>query len=140
MNDTKPQSNEDTRPLAPGGLTWFELPTADIKRAVDCYSRILGELLVDISQGEPMHMFPSHGDGVTGALVQRPAGPRALTPGSSGATVYLRVEGTLEDAMQRVKPAGGALLSPAITVPGVAGTFCMMRDSEGNHVGLHARS
>ena len=139
MTDTTPQSVEASRPLAPGGLTWFELPTADIKRAVDCYSRILGELLVDITQGEPMHMFPSHGNGVTGALVQR-TGPRAMTPGSTGAMVYLRVEGRLEDAMSRVEPAGGALLSPAITVPGVAGTFCVVRDSEGNHVGLHARS
>ena len=139
MSDTMPQSIEQSKPLAPGGLTWFELPTANIQRAVDCYSRILGEILTDISHGEPMHMFPSHGDGVTGALVQR-TGPRALTSGGTGALVYLRVEGTLADAMERVEPAGGALLSPAITVPGVAGTFCIMQDSEGNHVGLHARS
>ena len=139
MNDNTPESIEESKPLAPGGLTWFELPAADIKRAVDCYSKILGEILIDITGDEPMHMFPSHGDGVTGAVVQR-NGPRALTPGSTGAMVYLRVEGTLADAMARVEPAGGALLSPAITVPGVAGTFCAVRDSEGNHVGLHARS
>ena len=139
MSDNTSQSVKESKSLAPGGLTWFELPTANIERAVACYSAILGEILTDISDGEPMHMFPSHGEGVTGALVQR-SGPRALTPGNLGALVYLRVEGKLADAMGRVVPAGGALLSPAVTVPGVLGTFCIVRDSEGNHVGLHARS
>ncbi len=139
MSDNSPQSLEESKPLAPGGLTWFELPASNIERAVACYSAILGEILTDISNGEPMHMFPSHGNGVTGAVVQR-SGPRAQVPGAGGAVVYLRVEGRLADAMERVEPAGGALLSPAITVPGVVGTFCMVRDSEGNHVGLHARS
>ncbi len=138
MSDNTPQSSADAAPLAPGGLTWFELPAAEIKRAVDFYASVLGEILIDITQGEPMHMFPSHGDGVTGAVVQR-TGPRAATPGPTGAVVYLRVEGRLADAMARVEPAGGTLLSPAEMVPGVAGTFCMVRDPEGNHVGLHAR-
>ena len=72
-------------------------------------------------------------------IIQR-SGPRALPPGDNGAMVYLHVEGKLADAMERVEPAGATLLSSAMTIPGVVGTFCIVRDSEGNHVGLHARS
>jgi predicted enzyme related to lactoylglutathione lyase len=139
MSDNTPQSVEESKPLAPGGLTWFELPATNIERAVACYSAILGEILVDISAGDPCHMFPSHGGGVTGAVAQR-KGPRALPPGDNGAMVYLHVEGKLADVMARVEPAGGTLLSAAMNIPGVVGTFCIVRDSEGNHVGLHARS
>ena len=134
MSDKTPQSN----PLPNGGLTWFELPTIELDRAVKFYSSVLAEALKDFAGDEPMHVFPSHGGGITGALVHR-SGPRGMQPGATGAVVYLHLEGTLNDAMERVVPAGGELLSPAITVPGVPGTFCMIRDTEGNHVGLHAQ-
>lgn len=140
MSDTHKPSNSEPETLPKASLTWFEIPTSDISRAAAFFRAILAEPLIDRSGGgEPMHMFPAHGGEVSGAIVQR-TGPRAMKPGDSGAIVYLRVEGTLAAAMARVEPAGGTLLSPAMTVPGVPGTFCVIGDTEGNHVGLHAHA
>lgn len=57
MSDNTSKSIEESKPLPAGGLTWFELPATDIDRAVACYSAILGEILADISDGDPAHMF-----------------------------------------------------------------------------------
>jgi predicted enzyme related to lactoylglutathione lyase len=40
--------------------------------------------------------------------------------------------------MARVASAGGSLVTGAMVVPNVAGTFCVIQDTEGNHIGLHA--
>ncbi len=132
-------SEEAVKQIPKGGLTWFEIPTGDIQRAAAFFRAVLAAPLIDVSHDEPMYMFPSSGGDVTGAIVQR-TGPGAMSPSATGTIVYLRVEGTLHDAMARVEPAGGALVSPVLTAPGVAGTFCIVRDTEGNHVGLHAQS
>jgi predicted enzyme related to lactoylglutathione lyase len=122
------------RPLPAGGLTWFEVSTTDIHRAAKFYREVLAEALIDVSHDEPMFMFPRFGGEVTGALIQRPA----RKPSAEGALVYLRVSGVLADAMKRVMPAGGALVTGAMKVPDAPGTFCVIADSEGNHIGLHA--
>ena len=130
--------SEETKPVPKGGLTWFEIPTGDIERAAAFFRAVLAAPLIDVSHDEPMYMFPSFGGEVSGAIVQR-TGRGAMTPSATGTIVYLRVDGTLQDAMARVEPAGGALVSSVLTAPGVSGTFCVVRDTEGNHVGLHAQ-
>jgi uncharacterized protein len=127
-------SEESKKPLPKGSLTWFEIPTGDIQRAAAFFREVLAAPLIDISAGEPMHMFPMFDGEVGGAIVQR----EDAKPGATGTVVYLRVGGALTDAMDRVEPAGGKVLTPAMTVPNVGGTFCVIQDSEGNHVGLHA--
>jgi hypothetical protein len=127
-------SNTEMKPLPKGGITWFEVSTSDIARAVAFYREVLQEALTDVSHEEPMFMFPQHGGEVTGALVQRP-GRRSSCDGT---LVYLHINGPLNSAMARVAPAGGSLVTGAMTVAGVAGTFCVIADSEGNHIGIHA--
>ncbi len=122
------------KPLPKGGLTWFEIATTDIQRAAAFYRTVLADPLVDVSHDEPMFMFPLFDGEVTGALVQRPA----QTPSGQGTLVYLHIAGSLQDAMARVVPAGGAFITGAMVVPNVAGTFCVIQDTEGNHIGLHA--
>jgi predicted enzyme related to lactoylglutathione lyase len=120
--------------LPAGGLTWFEVSTTDINRAAKFYREVLAEPLTDVSHDEPMFMFPTFGGEVTGALIQRPG----RKPSPDGVLVYLRISGVLADAMKRVMPAGGELVTGAMKVPNVAGTFCVIADTEGNHIGLHA--
>jgi predicted enzyme related to lactoylglutathione lyase len=122
------------KPLPKGGLTWFEIATIDINRAATFYRAVLANPLIDVSHDEPMFMFPPFDGEVTGAIVQR----TGHTPSPYGTTVYLRIAGSLKDAMDRVVPAGGQLVTGAMTVPNVAGTFCIIQDSEGNHLGIHA--
>jgi predicted enzyme related to lactoylglutathione lyase len=128
MNDT------EQKQLPRGGITWFEISTADILRAKAFYTAVLPDPLIDVSQDEPMFMFPLRDGEVTGALVQRPG--RGASSG--GTLVYLHVSGALRDAMARVAPSGGSLVTGAMVVPNVAGTFCVIADTEGNHIGLHA--
>ena len=125
---------QPVKTLPKGGLTWFELSTSDIVRAAAFYHAVLAAPLLDLSHDEPVFMFPLFDGEVTGALVQRPG----RLPNANGTLVYLHIAGTLSDAMKRVAPAGGSLVTGAMTVPDVAGTFCVIADSEGNHVGLHA--
>ena len=131
-------SEAEMKLLPKGGLTWFEIPTGDIERAAAFFRAVLAAPLIDVSHDEPMYMFPSFGGEVTGAIGQR-TGRGGMSPSAMGTMVYLRVDGSLHDAMARVEPAGGALVSPVLTAPGVAGKFCVVRDTEGNHVGLHAQ-
>jgi predicted enzyme related to lactoylglutathione lyase len=127
-------SEPTAKPLPKGGLTWFEVATTDIQRAASFYRTVLADPLIDVSHDEPMFMFPMFEGEVTGALVKRPG----QTPSGQGTLVYLRIAGSLKDAMARVAPAGGELVTGAMVVPNVAGTFCIIQDTEGNHLGIHA--
>jgi predicted enzyme related to lactoylglutathione lyase len=127
-------THKPTKALPKGGLTWFEISTTDITRAANFYRAVLADPLIDVSHDEPMFMFPLFAGEVTGALVQRPG----RAPNANGTLVYLHIASPLAAAMARVAPAGGSLVTGAMIVPDVAGTFCVIQDTEGNHVGLHA--
>jgi predicted enzyme related to lactoylglutathione lyase len=59
-------------------------------------------------------------------------------PGRGGALVYLNCDGILDAVLARVRQAGGLILMPKTPVPGGHGYFACLRDSEGNHIGLHS--
>jgi predicted enzyme related to lactoylglutathione lyase len=52
--------------------------------------------------------------------------------------VYLNCDGELDSVLSRVPKAGGLVLMPKTPVPGGHGHFACLRDSEGNHIGLHS--
>ena len=116
-------------------LNWFEIPVRDLSRAVRFYEEALAtKLKTETFQGSDMAVFPA--DGVNGALV---AGPQRKST-TEGSIVYLHVGqgGTaLDQAIERVQFAGGGVLVP-VTDIGPMGQFAVIRDSEGNAVGLHA--
>lgn len=114
-------------------LTWFEIPCIDIERAAAFYFSVLGRELIDHQDDVPMRIFPAGEEMTTGALVVRPG----MHPGASGTIVFLRCESDLDTAMARVEPAGGAVIVPKMPVPGGFGEFFVLRDSEGNSVGVH---
>lgn len=80
-------SDIETKPLPKGGITWFEVSTADITRAKTFYNAVLPEPLIDVSRDEAMFMFPMQNGEVTGALVQRPG--RGAS--ADGTLVYLHI-------------------------------------------------
>ena len=51
-----------------------------------------------------------------------------------GNTIHLAIEDTLEEGMERVKQAGGEVVSPPIEIP--AGRFFYAKDLDGNSIGL----
>lgn len=118
-------------------ITWFELPVADLSRARAFYETVLSTSLhEEVFTGMPMALFPYEPGGVGGALVK---GPK-LSPSADGAVVYLDTAGALDACLARVPAAGGAVLMPRTDI-GAPGYIALIRDTEGNRVGLHmARS
>ncbi|MBS1815181.1 MAG: VOC family protein [Acidobacteria bacterium] len=114
-------------------ITWFEIPTVDIQRARAFYETVLDKSLRTVPKAEPVYLFPHDVSAVGGSLIQR----KEQQPSGAGVTVYLRVEGSVREAEQRVAPAGGTVLVPEMSIPGVPGTLFVLKDTEGNCVGIH---
>ena len=120
-------------PFAPAlAVAWTEIPVADLDAGIAFYSAVTGCAL------ERQTMGPNE----TAVFVTDPpmtGGGAHLYPGKpagdgTGPTAHLTVAGTLEEAMARVGPAGGTVVSPAIEIPD--GRFAYITDPDGNSVGL----
>ncbi|MHB1699435.1 MAG: VOC family protein [Acidobacteriaceae bacterium] len=115
-------------------LTWFEIPTLDIERARTFYEQVLEtKLRKHKGIGYPMWIFPYSEGSTGGALIQR----AQQQPSMGGTMVYLRVEGAVSDAEARVSMAGGSVIAPKMTFPNVPGEIFVLKDTEGNLVGVH---
>lgn len=111
-------------------VNWFEIPVTDMDRAMRFYETLLGKPLKRESlTGRPIAVFPYQGVG--GALVQ---GDRA--PSLDGTIVYLDVRGDLDGWLRRAQTAGGKVVLPRTDI-GEPGFIGLIKDSEGNTVGLH---
>jgi uncharacterized protein len=115
-------------------INWFEIPCDDLDRATRFYETVLGMKMQREIMTEPASLFASDPSGTGGMLVKR----SVRRPGRSGALVYLNCDGNLDAVISRIGPAGGLILMPKTPVPGGHGHFAFMRDSEGNHIGLHS--
>lgn len=115
-------------------INWFEIPCEDLDRATIFYETILAAPMQRMKTETPMSFFPSEISGTGGTLVKR----SFQKPGRGGAMVYLNCDGDLDNVLRRVRNAGGLVLMPKTPVPGGHGHFACLRDSEGNHIGLHS--
>jgi len=114
-------------------VNWFEIFVTDLDRARRFYQVMLGvELRREEFSGKQMDIFPYQGPGVGGALVRDPK----RAPGG-GTLVYLDAGGKLDACLERVGRAGGSVLLPRTDI-GDPGFIAIVRDSEGNEVGLHS--
>ncbi len=113
---------------------WMEIPVADLDRAIAFYNTVLDtELKKDDTGPNPMAMFPtSTPGGIAGHLY--PGKPAA---DGAGPTIHLACPDKLEDALGRVKDAGGKVLSEIVAIP--AGRFAYCLDTEGNSIGVFSR-
>jgi len=119
------------------GAVWFEIPCADLERAAKFYETILDRRMTKDDFGDTgdlMRVFPVAPGGVAGALVKR----AFRKPGGGGTMVYLNCDGELDAVIARVREAGGLMLMPRTLIPGGHGSFACLKDTEGNHIGLHA--
>ena len=115
---------------------WMEIPVTDMDRAVAYYNAVCDAgLTIDTSGPNPMAMFRAKDEmtGVGGHLY--PGKPPAR---GTGPTVHLAAPGTLEEALERVRKAGGEVLSPPISIP--AGRFAYTLVPDGNSVGIFERA
>jgi hypothetical protein len=115
-------------------IDWFEIFVADLERAQRFYELTLGvELKREDYARVPSAVFPGAGEGISGGLVQDPM----RRPGPGGSLVYLNASGKLDACLERVVPAGGAVVMPKTDI-GDPGFIAVVRDTEGNLVGLHS--
>ena len=115
-------------------IDWFEIFVTDLDRAKRFYELTLGvELKRDDYARVPGAIFPGAGEGVSGGLVQDPK----RTPGAGGSLVYLNASGKLDACLGRVASAGGEVVMPKTDI-GDPGFIAVLRDTEGNLVGLHS--
>lgn len=118
--------------FAPEHFTvWAEIPVTDLDRAITFYNTVFKTTLVKEENGpNPMAMFPTKDQkGVAGHLYEgKPA------PEGTGHTVHLNTPDSLEESLERVKQAGGKVVSDIISIP--VGRFAYCLDPDGNSIGL----
>ncbi len=115
-------------------ISWFEIPAADIDRAVKFYSAIFGVKMEQMEwQGVKMAFFPGGQDLIHGALVKG----EGYVPSDKGAVVYLNASPDLNAALNKIEEAGGQVLKPKFGI-GEHGFIAYFKDTEGNKVALHS--
>ena len=117
-----------------GALNWFEIPVRDIDAASRFYGAMLGaplrrERFFDVETA----VFSYDHESVGGALVQ----DTRRQPGATGTVVYLPARDGVAACLDRARAAGAEVLMP-VTPIGDMGSIGLVRDPDGNHVGLHA--
>ncbi len=115
---------------------WAEIPVRDLDKGIAFYAAATGGTLDKVEMGgEAVAVFrvAERGAGVSANLF-------VGEPGASdrGPVIYLAAEGTLEDAMERTKAAGGRVLSDAVTIP--PGRYFYAADPDGNRFGIFERA
>ena len=126
-------------------ITWFDVPTADFNRAIKFYSAILGEeVKVMEHMGQKLGFFPMEGAGIGGDIVPPLDPASAITlngighkVSDGGTRIYLNCEGHLQEVLGRVEASGGKILAPRFAI-GESGFIAIIKDSEGNTIGLHS--
>ena len=115
---------------------WFDIPVADMNRAIKFYEALTCQALRREQMGPGMEtaLFPAEEDGSGGCLFASPDDQ----PSHYGSRVYFDSNPKIDDWLARVEPAGGKILVGKTAVPEVGGVFAYIEDSEGNRVGLRA--
>ncbi|HKX72618.1 MAG TPA: VOC family protein [Candidatus Saccharimonadales bacterium] len=126
-------------------VTWFSIPADDIEQAKDFYNKAFGwEIQPETKEADDRYSFnialttpdndaefnPTKPAIVNGCIVKKAIG--VTTP-----VVLLQVE-DLDAAMQRVKTAGGSIVSEKIPMGSLNGSFVLVKDPEGNMLELFA--
>ncbi len=116
-------------------IRWFEIPTRDLDRATRFYEQVLDrKLRREVFGGTPIAIFPGDGpEAVAGCLL---SDARRQPSAGAGILVYLDASPDLDACLGRLADAGGAVVLPRTDI-GEPGFIAIVRDSEGNHVGLH---
>jgi predicted enzyme related to lactoylglutathione lyase len=115
-------------------INWFEIPTTNLDRAMGFYSAVLATSLKRerfTGTGTDMAVFEGEQESVRGALIA----DERRKPAADGALVYLHTR-DLDASLARIANAGGSVLMPKTDI-GEPGFIALMRDTEGNVVGLH---
>lgn len=118
---------------------WVEIPVSDMDRAKEFYETVF-KINISIHDlgGFVMGWFPHKDDvkGISGSLVKH----EMYQPSDrAGALVYFNCNDVAEEA-GRVAVAGGEVLREKTAIGEGHGFMALIKDSEGNRIGLHSQS
>lgn len=114
---------------------WFEIPTTDLARAKAFYEALFEVKLEEHEMGpSKMAWFPmTYGaPGAAGTLIE----VDGHTPSEGGVLVYFTAP-DLEAFAARATENGGTVLQKRTSI-GEHGFFVLVKDTEGNRIGLHS--
>ena len=121
-------------------ISWFEIPVLDISRAQNFYQTIFDiEMITMEFPGFNMRIFPTEDPmiSVSGALVS--TSPGFYNPSvSDGTLIYLNANPDVQVILDRVEAAGGTILVPKTHISDDHGYMGIIKDTEGNRIGLHS--
>jgi uncharacterized protein len=117
-------------------VVWFDIPVADMDRAIAFYRKLTGQELtrLPVGDGKETALFEFDEGGSAGCLFAAPEDE----PSHFGSRVYFDANPRLDDWLSRVEPSGGRILVGKTPAGGDHGYFAYIEDSEGNRVGLNA--
>lgn len=114
--------------MAKGEITHVEFPADDPERAKRFYAAVAGWAFDETAGFPGYHMFRS-GPASGGAIGKRgEMAPQALR-------IYITVD-SLEEATAAAEASGGTTVEPPTEIGQGMGRFAVVRDTEGNEVGL----
>lgn len=117
-------------------INWFEIPTRDLDKAARFYEAVLGgPIKREVFGGVPHGVLAADQDAVTGALIADPK----RSPGGSGALIYLDCRDGVPAVVERAEKAGAKVVLPVTSI-GPFGWIAVIRDLDGNEIGLHAEA
>jgi predicted enzyme related to lactoylglutathione lyase len=116
-------------------INWFEIPAADLERAVTFYEKVFAKTLRrEEMNGIKMGVFPYDVPGPSGAVIKM----SELRPGADGTVIYLDAGADVAPVLARVEANGGKVVLGKTLISDDIGHIGMFIDSEGNRVGVHA--
>ena len=113
--------------LAPGKITYIEIPATDVDRSAAFYEAVFGWNLRRRGDGEIA--FDDGVGEVSGTWVT--GRPPLSEP---GLLVYVMVD-SVEQSLEKIVEAGGAVVKP-LTPQGEGEAFATFRDPDGNVLGI----
>lgn len=115
---------------------WFEIPVADFDRSLRFFKDGLGlDFRIERRAATTRAVIVRPGSANGGALVLAPE--RA---GAHGTTVFLQLGESLEPTLRRCTAAGAVIDTPVTELGCQLGCIAVIRDPDGNRIGLHAAS
>ena len=113
--------------------SYFEIPVADLDRAIKFYSSAFGyNFTKENIHGNEMAMFPLNPDleGISGALCKG----ETYIPSKTGSLIYLNVK-NIDETLEAIERHGNTILFPK-TKASEYGFVAEFEDSEGNRIAL----
>jgi uncharacterized protein len=120
-------------------ISWFEIPATNLDRATKFYETIFGVSLIVMDMDNiKMRMFPLDDmmNDVGGAVVD--SGGFHKPSATDGPLIYLNGNPDLQNILDKVVAAGGAIMVPKTEISPEYGFMAVIIDTEGNRIGLHS--